>query len=62
MSNRIVIDDNGDEVVHIRINDEIIARVDHETYGWSGMSSVIETVEAIAESFGIPVTNNQNIV
>ena len=62
MSSRIVIDDDGDEVIHIRINDEIIARVDHDTYGWSGMSSVIEIVEAIADSFNIPVANNQDIV
>lgn len=60
--NGIVIDDDGDEVVHIRVDGEIIASVDHETYGWSGMSEVIQTIETIADRFNIPVNNKQGIV
>lgn len=62
MSTRIYIDDDGDERCFIRVEEEVIATIDHETYGWSGMRAVIELVEEIAETFGIPITNHQDIV
>lgn len=62
MSTRIVIEDDGDEVVIFRVSEEVIGTADHDAYGWDGMARVIDLVENIAETFGIEVTNRQDIV
>jgi hypothetical protein len=62
MSTKIYIDDDGDETVFIRINDEVIAEVGHGPYGWAGMEEIIGIVTEIAEAFGIPLVNRQDIV
>lgn len=62
MSTRLYIDDDGDEVVYFRVNEEVIGSVDHGEFGWAGMESVIKIVEKVAETFGIPLTNEQDIV
>lgn len=62
MSTRIYITDDGDEVVFIKINEDILAKVDHGRYGWAGMEEIINLVEDLAETFGIPITNTQDIV
>ena len=62
MSTRLYITDDGDEVVNFSINEEIIGTVDHGEFGWAGMEKVIKLVEEICETFGIPLTNVQDIV
>lgn len=62
MSTRIYIEDDGDEAVFIKVNEDVIGTVDHDAYGWAGMKEVIKLVETLAETFGIPVTNTQDIV
>lgn len=62
MSSRIFIEDDGDETILVNINEETIGSFDHDEFGWAGMEAVIKAVEAIADAFGIPITNNQDIV
>lgn len=62
MSNAIYIDDDGDEAVFVRVEEEVIAMITHEDYGWGGMRQVIALVEDIAETFGIDYYNTQSIV
>ena len=62
MSTRIFIEDDGDEVVYIKVNEEVIAEVDHGAYGWYGMEQAIKLVETLAETFDIPIINTQDIV
>lgn len=54
--------DDGDEVVFIHVNGELVGQVDHGRYGWDGMTGVIELVEAIAKRLGIAIDNTQDIV
>lgn len=60
--NNIYITDDGDEVVFIKVEEDVIAEVSHEAYGWYGMENVIKLVEDLAEAFGIEVYNSQDIV
>lgn len=62
MSTTLVISDDGDEVVNFYIEEELIGSVNHDEYGWAGMTATIELVEAIAEAYGIPIRNEQDIV
>jgi hypothetical protein len=62
MSTSINIKDDGDEKVLISINEDPIAVIDHDTFGWAGMEIVIKLVEEIADNFGIEVYNTQDIV
>lgn len=61
MSN-VYITDDGDEVVFIKVEEDVIAEVSHDAYGWAGMQQVIKLVEDLAETFGIEVYNSQAIV
>lgn len=62
MSTKLYITDDGDEVVYFHVNEENVGMVDHGAYGWEGMTEVIRLVENIAEAFGVPVSNTQDIV
>lgn len=62
MGTRINITDDGDETVLIGVGEDVIATIDHGRFGWAGMEEVIKLVENIAETFGIEVHNEQDIV
>lgn len=54
--------DDGDEVVFVHVNGELVGQIDHETYGWSGMTEAMALVEAIAKRLNITIDNTQDIV
>lgn len=62
MSTTVYISDDGDEEVIIRVNEDTIARINHEDFGWDGMDKVVKLVEELGEAFGFQVSNLQDIV
>lgn len=62
MPARITITDNGDEIVYIHLDGQLLIEPNHDDDGWAGMSRIIELVEKIAAALDIRVENTQDIV
>lgn len=55
MSTSIYLERPDDETLLVRIEEDVVASVNHDEHGWSGMSAVENVVREIADAFGIEV-------